>query len=222
MIARANSHILRYHNQLATYSRKLALILTLDLTLYDPGIPEHNLVLTLHEPRKKAFCKPATSPVDSYVASLYRWKSSCRQLIINTPTHIRTHVLVITLHWGRFVVDLRPHSTTPTPTSSRGSSRGCRCRCRGMRPLHSLHNKSNDWSFTITGHIALQPVLSAQIAYAAAAAASLPRAIANHVTGQCSWRNSRLRCKQTKTEQTFYAVLNCPTEQKVEMLYHIN
>ena len=30
---------------------------------------------------------------------------------------------------------LSPHSTAPTPTSSRRSSRGCRCRCRGMRPL---------------------------------------------------------------------------------------
>jgi len=39
--------------------------------LYGPGISEHTL-LTLHEPRNKAFCNPAKSPVDryGYVASL--------------------------------------------------------------------------------------------------------------------------------------------------------
>jgi len=64
----AHTYLLQYHiNCMATYSQQLTIIL--NLTLYDPGIPEHTL-LTLHEPRNKAFCKPATSPVDGFVASL--------------------------------------------------------------------------------------------------------------------------------------------------------
>ena len=39
-----------------------------NLTLNDPGIPEHTL-LTLLVPQSKAFCKIAMSPVDRYVAS---------------------------------------------------------------------------------------------------------------------------------------------------------
>jgi len=42
------------------------------MTLYDLGISEHILLtlLNLHEPRNEAFCNPATSPVDRYVAGL--------------------------------------------------------------------------------------------------------------------------------------------------------
>jgi len=54
--AHTHTHTLSY--QLATYSQKLI--------LYDPGILEYTL-LTLHESRNKACCKPATSPVDRYM-----------------------------------------------------------------------------------------------------------------------------------------------------------
>jgi len=66
--------------QLPTYSLEPALTLTVTvaLTLYDPGIPQipQHTLLTLLTPCTSHeiwhFCKPATSPVDSYMLSVCR------------------------------------------------------------------------------------------------------------------------------------------------------
>ena len=77
-----------------------------------------------HPPHCAAASKRQFSPVQELFSDKRNWNSS---ICIDR-----------TFHSDR----LSPHSTIPTPTSSRRSSqgcrRGCRCRCRGMRALGNI------------------------------------------------------------------------------------
>ena len=92
-------------------------------------------------------------------------------------------------------VALRPHSTTPTPTSSRtrrrGSSRGCRC--RGMRPLDSQLSLTDTLPpFVRAGFYQLPAQMIRPVAIRSLTSAAATTIIQAFIVCRLDWCNSLL------------------------------